>query len=80
MEMTFVYPIFCRLSAARAETEAAATVEYEFRLQIGIFALNVALDDALAQVDGSGQVVGFKFAVFAHVDENEPLASHQAGL
>jgi hypothetical protein len=56
-------------------TEAAATVEYEFSLQVGVLALNVALDDALAQVDGSGEVVGVEFAVFANVDENEFVAA-----
>ena len=49
-------------------------------MQIGILCLNVALDDALAQVDGSGQVVGIEFAVFADVDENEFLAAIEPGF
>ena len=61
-------------------TEAAATIEDERSFEIGILALDVALDDAFAQVDGSGQVVGVEFAVFADVDENEFLAAIEPGF
>ena len=49
-------------------------------MEVWILALIVALDDALAQVDGSGQVVGVEFAVFADVDENEFLAAIEPGF
>ena len=71
---------FLQVIGGQRGAEAAATIEYEFSLQIGILALNVALDDALAQVDGSGQVVGVEFAVFADVDENEFLAAIEPGF
>src|SRR5271157_5230063 len=61
-------------------TEAAATIEHERSSEIGILALNVALDDAFAQVDGSGQVVGVEFAVFADVDENEFVSAIEPGF
>src|SRR5258708_10343473 len=61
-------------------TETAATIEHEGRCEIWIFSLNVAFNDAFAQVDGSGQVVGVEFAVFADVDENKFLAAIEPGF
>ena len=49
-------------------------------MQIGILGLDVALDDALAEVDGSGEVVGVEFAVFANVDENELVVAIEPGF
>ena len=60
--------------------EASATIKYELSLQVGNLALDVALDDALAEVDGSGEVVGGEFAVFADVDQNEFLAAIETGF
>src|ERR1039458_5602774 len=71
---------FLQVVGGQRGTEAAATIEYERSFEIGILALNVALDDALAQVDGSGQVVGVEFAVFADVYENELLTAIEPRL
>jgi len=62
----------------RAKTSAA--IKYEFGLQVGIFGFNVALDDALPQVNGAWEVVGIEFAIFADVDENDFVAAIQTGL
>ena len=61
-------------------TETTATIEDEWCFEIGILSLNVAFDDALAQVDGSGQVVGVEFAIFADVNENKFLAAIESGF
>src|SRR5208337_2944584 len=71
---------FLQVIGGQRGTEAAATIEHEFSFEIRILALNVALDDALAQVDGSGQVVGIEYAVFANVDQNEFLAAIEPGF
>ena len=71
---------FLQVVGGQRGAETAAAIEYEFSLQVGILALDVALDDALAQVDGSGQVVGVEFAVFADVDENEFVAAIEPRL
>ena len=60
--------------------EASATIKDEFGIQVGKFAFDVALDDALAEMDRSGQVVGIEFAVFADVDENEFVATIDPGF
>jgi hypothetical protein len=60
--------------------ETAATIEDERSFEIRILSLDVAFDDAFAQVDSSGQVVGVEFAVFADVDENKFLAAIEPGF
>src|SRR6266852_9078964 len=71
---------FLQVVGGQRGTETAATIEDEFGLQIGVLALDVALDDALAQVDGAGQVVGVEFAIFADVNENKFLAAIEPGF
>src|SRR6202023_2851597 len=71
---------FLQIIGGQRGTEAASTIEYERSFKIGILAFNVAFDDALAEVDGSGQVVGVEFAVFADVDENKFLAAIEPGF
>src|ERR1700678_1564610 len=46
--------------------EAAATVEHNFRPQIRHAGLDVALDDALTQMDRARQVIFGEFALLAH--------------
>ena len=50
-------PHFLQVIGGQRGAEAAATIEDEFGLQIGILGLNIALNDTLTQVNGSGQVV-----------------------
>src|SRR5271157_3293277 len=71
---------FLQIVGGQRGAEASATIEHELSLQIGIFGLNVTLNNALAQVDGSGEVVGVEFAVFANVDENEFVAAIEPGF
>src|SRR5713226_9024282 len=73
-------PHFLQVIGGQRGAEAAATIQYERSFEIRILALNVALDDALAQVDGSRQVVGVEFGVFADVDKNEFLAAIKPGF
>ena len=71
---------FLQIIGGQRGTEAATTIEYERSFKIGILAFHVAFDDALAEVDGSGQVVGVEFAIFANVDENKFLAAIEPGF
>src|SRR6202163_5064325 len=71
---------FLEIIGGQRGSETAATIEDERSFEIGILSLNVAFDDALAQVDGSGQVVGVELAVFADVDENKFLGAIEPGF
>src|SRR5712692_4910091 len=71
---------FLQVIGGQRGAEAAATIQYERSFEIRILAFNVALDDALAQVDGSRQVVGVEFAVFTDVDKNEFLFAIKPGF
>src|SRR5258708_1844516 len=71
---------FLQVVGGQRGTETAATIEDERNFEIGILSLNVAFNDAFAKVDGSGQVVGVEFAVFADVDENKFLAAIEPGF
>src|SRR5713101_5544903 len=71
---------FLQVIGCKGGPETSATIENERSVEIGILSLNVAFDDALAQVDGSGQVVGVELAVFADVDENKFLAAIEPGF
>src|ERR1700692_1478129 len=71
---------FLQIIGSQRGSETAATIEDERSFEIGILSLNITFDHALAQVDGSGQVVGVEFAVFANVDENKFLAAIQPGF
>jgi len=71
---------FLQVVGSKGGPESAATIKHERSFEIGILSLNVAFDDALAQVDGSGQVVGVEFAVFADVNENKFFAAIEPGF
>jgi hypothetical protein len=62
----------------RAET--APAIKDKLSLQIGILSLNVALDNTLAQVHCSGQMVSVELTVFADVDQNDFFAAIEPGL
>jgi hypothetical protein len=66
---------FLQVIGRQSRTEAAAAVEDQFSFQVGILAFDIALNNAFAKVDRSGQVVGFEFAVFTYVDQNKLVAS-----
>src|SRR5580658_85179 len=57
--------------------EAAAAVEDDVGVGIRVQAFDVALEDAAADVLGSGDVAFAKLAVFAHVDELEPVPARE---
>src|SRR5580700_7872426 len=71
---------FLQVVGCESGAEAAATIEDQLGIQIRILILNIAFDDALAQMDGSGQVIGVEFAVFADVDENELVPTVEPGF
>src|SRR4029077_4525653 len=73
-------PHFLKIVGGQRGSKPTATIEHERSCEIGILSLNVAFDDALAQVDGSGQVVVVDLAVYADVDENNFLAAIETGL
>jgi hypothetical protein len=60
--------------------ETATTIEDERGIEGGIPGLDVALDDAFAEVDGSREMVGIELAVFADVDQNKLFFSIEAGF
>ena len=55
--------------------KSAAAIEDEFLRGVGHLGLDIALDHALADVDGAGKVVLGVLAFLAHVDERGPLAA-----
>src|SRR6185503_2493773 len=54
---------------------AAAAVKNERAAEIGDFGLDVALDDAFAEMNGAREVPGRELALLAYVDQVEVLAS-----
>lgn len=75
-----------RLEVRRRERRAvaAAAIEQQLGTLVGHTGFDIALDDALAEVDGAGEVVLRPLALFAHVDEEDAgagdLAPVHAGL
>src|SRR5262249_60443418 len=55
-------------------------VEHDLGIRVGDLLLDGALDDALAEVDGAGQVVLGVLALLADVHEVELLAAVEAAL
>src|SRR5882672_5823985 len=60
--------------------EAAATIEHQRSCEIGIFSLDIALDDPLAEVDRSRQMILVVFVIFADINQNKLVALVQPSL
>src|SRR6266404_5395091 len=61
-------------------SEAAAAVQDDLLLLVGHHALNVALDDALAEVDGANDMPLVPFVIFADVNKRGLFAGVHAFL
>src|SRR5215472_14697309 len=66
--------------SSQGRAKASSTIKDQRRGSIGDTFFDVALDDALAQVDGVGEVILAVLAFFTHVDQQEFLAAVQLGF
>jgi hypothetical protein len=71
---------FLQVVGGQRGAEPTSAIKDERRIEGGTLSLDIALDDAFAEVDGSGEVVGGEFAIFADVDEHELFAAIEAGF
>src|ERR1700690_3446036 len=69
---------FLQIVCRKRGAEAAAAIKNDGGVLIGEGLLDIAFDDAFAEVNGAGEVAASPFAVFAGVYQNDLFAGVEA--